>query len=117
MKLPSVERATLPSRKITHYLLSSAHRDGQHKAASFRSFGFRPESGQALVSALLNHAHAGEVTAIVPTPLGQNYVAEGSLLAPDGRTPRVRAVWSIANGQGNATLATPYPLVAGIGDC
>ena len=32
------------SRKITHYLLSTAHRDGQHKAAFFRSFGFKLEA-------------------------------------------------------------------------
>jgi hypothetical protein len=30
MKLPNVEHAVVPGRKITHYLLSATHRDGQH---------------------------------------------------------------------------------------
>jgi hypothetical protein len=48
----------------------------------------------------------------VPTPFGRNFVIEGALSAPDGRTPKVRAVWFIANGEETATLATAYPLDA-----
>ena len=110
MKLPNAERAVVPSRKITHYLLSTAHRDGQHKAAFFRSFGFKPDAWAMLAAALLNHARANEVNEIVPTPFGKNYVVEGLLPAPDGRTPKVRVVWFIANDEEIATLATAYPL-------
>ena len=112
MKLPYVERAVVPARKITHYLLSQTHRDGQHKAAFFRAFGFTPEDGQALASALQHHARSHEVTEITPTPFGRNYVVEGPLPAPNGRAPRVRVVWFIANGGETATLATAYPLDA-----
>ncbi len=55
MKLPNAKGAVVPSRKITHYLLSIAHRDGQHKAEVFRSFGFKLEAWEELASALLNH--------------------------------------------------------------
>lgn len=110
MKLPNAERAVVPRSKITHYLLSTAHRDGQHKAAFFQSFGFKLETWEALASALLNHARTYEVNEVVLTPFGQNYVVEGLLLAPDSRTPRVRAVWFIANREEIATLATAYPL-------
>ena len=110
MKLPNAARAIVPSRKITHYLLSTSHRDGQHKATFFRGFGFKLESWEALAEALLDHARANEVTEVVPTPFGQNYVVEGRLPAPDGRAPRVRAVWFIANRQEIATLATAYPM-------
>lgn len=112
MKLPNAERAVVPSRKITHYLLSTGHRDGQHKAAFFRGFGFKLEPWETLASALLNHARTHEVKEIVPTPFGQNYVVEGPLPAPDGRAPTVRAVWFIANNAEIATLATAYPLEA-----
>ena len=112
MNLPNAERAVVPSRKITHYLLSSAHRDGQHKAEFFRSFGFKLESWEELASALLDHAHRHEVIEIVPTPFGRNFVIEGALPAPDGRAPKVRAIWFIANGRETATLATAYPLDA-----
>ena len=110
MRLPNAERASVPARKITHYLLSPSHRDGRHKAAFFGSFGFELDSWKVLASALLQHARAHEVTEVVSTPFGQNYVVEGPLTAPDGRRPRVRAVWFIANQQETATLATAYPL-------
>jgi hypothetical protein len=87
MNLPNAERAAVPSRKITHYLLSTAHRDGQHKAEFFRSFGFKLEAWEALASALLSHARRYEVVEIVPTPFGRNFVIEGALPALDGRSP------------------------------
>lgn len=110
MKLPNAQRAVVPSRKITHYLLSTTHRDGQHKAAFFQGFGFKPEAWEVLASALLDHVRAYEVTEIVPTPFGRNYVVEGLLAAPDGRSPSVRSVWFVANRGEIATLATAYPL-------
>jgi hypothetical protein len=112
MKLPNFDCAVVPVRKITHYLLSSMHRDGQHKATFFRGFGFKLEAPEELATALLAHARNCEVAEIVPTPFGRNFVIEGTLTAPDGRTPKVRAVWFIANGEETATLATAYPLDA-----
>jgi hypothetical protein len=110
MKLPNAERAVVPSRKITHYLLSTAHRDGQHKAEFFYRFGFTIEAWEALALALLNHALQHEVVEIMPTPFGRNFVVEGVLTAPDGRLPKVRVVWFIAKNAETATLATAYPL-------
>ncbi|HEV2436363.1 MAG TPA: hypothetical protein VG077_10225 [Verrucomicrobiae bacterium] len=110
MKLPNAERAVVPGRKITHYLLSTTHRDGQHKAAFFRSFGFKLEHWEALAAALLEHARNHEVVETVSTPFGRNFVIEGALPSPDGRAPKVRAVWFIANGEETGTLATAYPL-------
>ncbi|MEO7300319.1 MAG: DUF6883 domain-containing protein [Verrucomicrobiota bacterium] len=112
MNLPNIERAVVPYRKITHYLLSATHRDGQHKAAFFQGFGFKLESWEILASALLTHSRNHEVVEIVPTPFGRNFVIEGALHSPDGRAPHVRAVWFIANGEEIATLATAYPLDA-----
>jgi hypothetical protein len=91
-------------------LLSPAHRDGQHKEEFFRIFGFKIEHWQELASAFLNHARNFEVIEIVLTPFGRNFVIKGALPVPDGRAPKVRAVWFIANGQEIATLATAYPL-------
>jgi hypothetical protein len=112
MKLPNAEQAVIPQRKVTHYLLSPTHRDGQHKAAFFRGFGFKPEAWNVLATALLNHARAHEVVESTATPFGQNHVVEGSLPAPDGRAPNVRVVWFVASGEEIATLATAYPLDA-----
>ena len=112
MKLPNAERAVVPERKITYYLLSTAHRGGRHEAECLRSFGFKLEAWVELATALLNHARNYEAVEIVPTPFGRNYVVEGPLPAPDGRAPKVRAVWFIANREETATLATAYPLDA-----
>jgi hypothetical protein len=110
MNLPNADRVVVPSRKITLYLLSTAHRDGRHKAEFFRSFGFKLESWEELASAFLRHARQYEVVGIVPTPFGRNFVIEGALAAPDGRSPKVRVIWFIANNAETATLATAYPL-------
>src|ERR1700689_2822581 len=104
MNLPNAERAAVPSRKITQYLLSTSHGDGKHKAEFFRSFGFKLEEWEEFASALLNHARHNEVVEIVPTPFGQNYVIEGTLPTPDGRSPKVRVIWFIAKNAETATL-------------
>ncbi|MGO9203922.1 MAG: DUF6883 domain-containing protein [Limisphaerales bacterium] len=110
MRLPNAERAIVPGGKITHYLLSTAHRDGRHKAKFFRGFGFRLEAWEELASALLDHARKYEVVEIVLTPFGRNFVVEGTLTAPDGRAPKVRVIWFVAKNAETATLATAYPL-------
>jgi hypothetical protein len=110
MKLPHAENAVVPDRKITQYLLSTTHRDGQHKAEFFLRFGFKLEAWEELASALLDHACNHHVVEIVPTPFGRNFVVEGRLPAPDGRSPNVRVVWFIANNEEIATLATACPL-------
>jgi hypothetical protein len=40
MKLPNNQSATVPERKITHYLLNPAHPAGGSKASFFLRFGF-----------------------------------------------------------------------------
>jgi hypothetical protein len=110
MKLPEYEQAMVPERKITGYLLALSHRDGRSKAAFFMRFGFTPEAWQVLAAALKRHAADHEVVAAEPTAFGMNYVVEGPLLAPDGRSPHVRVVWFIATGEHVPVLATAYPL-------
>jgi hypothetical protein len=110
MKLPNLAQATVPEEKITGYLLSSTHRDGKHKAAFFMLFGFRLEAWQELATALLNHARQHDVVREEPSPFGMRYVVEGPLLAPDGRSPNVRAVWFIETGHGQPRFVTAYPL-------
>ena len=109
MKLPNAEQAVGPSRKITHSLLATAHRDGRHKAEFFRSFGFKLEAWEELASALLNHARHYEVVEIVPTPFGRNFVMEGTLPAPDGRSPNVYgdAVYLPGNKLGHTQTLRP----------
>jgi hypothetical protein len=110
MKLPEHEHAVVPERKITAYLLSLTHRDGRSKAAFFMRFGFMIDDWEALAQALLRHAAEHAVAETEATPFGITYVIEGPLLAPDGRSPHVRVVWSIATGERIPHLVTAYPL-------
>jgi len=110
MKLPQFEQAIIPQRKLTEYLLSFSHRDGRSKAVFFAGFGFTVEAWVILADALRRHAAEHDVVATEQTPFGASYTVEGTLLAPDGRTPLVRVVWFIETGENVPRLVTAYPL-------
>ena len=61
MKLPNVQSATVPERKVTHYLLNPAHPAGGSKAWFFLRFGFNVREWRKLEEALLRHARENEV--------------------------------------------------------
>ena len=110
MKLPNLGNAEIPDSKLRDYLLSSSHPYGRHKATFFRRFGFSVDSLQTLTLALLKHAEDHEVTVIEESPFGKRYTIEGSLITPDNRAPKVRAVWFIETGSELSRLVTVYPL-------
>lgn len=115
MILPNGANALVPREKITGYLLSETHRDGRHKAAFFRLFGFAVESWDVLAAALRRHAVENEVAGMEESPFGMRYIIEGPLRAPDGRSPNLRSVWFIGTGETIPRLATAYPLPAPTG--
>ena len=110
MKLPNIENAEVPKAKVVDYLLSPTHRDGRHKAAFFVQFGFEVAHWERLRGALLKHAEDHEVTRTEVSPFGFRYVIEGTVQAPDGRNPQLRAVWIIGTDSTIPRLATAYPL-------
>jgi hypothetical protein len=58
----------------------------------------------------LDHAGLAPIVAAADTPFGKKYILEQQLAAPDGRKPRVRAVWFIANGETTPKFVTAYPV-------
>lgn len=110
MKLPNVAQSIVPERKIREYLLSLAHRDGRSKAVFFLRFGFSIEDWQVLAEALHRHATDNEVVEREDTPFGTSYAVEGPLPAPDGRSPQVRVVRFVEDGESVPRLVTAYPL-------
>jgi len=108
-RLPSAEKAEVPSRKVVAYLLNPEHPDGWGKAAFFTRFGFSRRAWNALAAALRNHALENDVASAVKTPLGVRYVVEGPIEAPNGRKPNVRSVW-FQEGNLPPRLVTAYPL-------
>lgn len=99
MKLPNCERAVVSREKLVDYLLSTTHRDGQHKAAFFGSFGFRPENWETLAW-----------TKVEESPYGRRYVIEGIMLMADGRDTLLRTVWFIDTDTDTPRFVTAYPL-------
>jgi len=108
--LPNAERAAIAQSKIVDYLLSDSHPDGRGKARFFLSHGFSPDEWEALAEALRDLAVAQRVRVAEQTAFGIRYVVEGQLVAPDGRTPRVRVVWFIRTGNEIPELVTAYPV-------
>lgn len=107
--LPNADRAIVPERKVTGYLLSETHPDGRGKARFFSAYGFAIADWQALAAALRRHAAEHPVGEAVETEFGVRYVVDGILHTPDGRTPRVRVVWFVGRGDEVPRLVTAFP--------
>jgi len=110
MKLPNSELAEVSERKITHYLLNSAHPAGGSKAAFFLHFGFRLDRWERLSVALLEHARENDVAASADSQYGTRFVVEGLLTAPEGTRLNVRSVWFMESGNKTPRFVTAYPL-------
>jgi hypothetical protein len=108
-RLPNAHLAVVDERKISAYLLSESHPAGRAKAAFFRRYGFRMSSWEALRDALLAHGRTAEVASTTETKFGTKYILEGTLAAPDGRSPRLRTVWFVTVGEVHPQLVTAYP--------
>jgi len=110
MKLPNAQLATVPERKVTHYLLNPAHPAGGSKASFFLRHGFTMADLQRLAEALLRQARENEVVATEQTPHGVRYVVDGPLTAPDGTSLNVRTAWYINPGSDAPRFVTAHPL-------
>jgi hypothetical protein len=107
--LPKAELAYVEERKVTEYLLALGHPDGHDKAVFFMSFGFRPQQWERLVEALLDHARGNQLAGKEETPFDVQYVVDGPMRVPDGRSPSVCSVWEQKPGGRGPRLVTAYP--------
>lgn len=113
VKLPNVDQAIVPQRKLTEYLLSTTHSSGRSKAAFFARFGFTAATWERFADALRRHARENDVVVAEGTPFGTSYTIDGPLVALDGRRPWVRVVWFIETSEAIPRLVTAYPLKGG----
>ena len=109
MKLPGGDRAIVPERKLTEYLLSEEHEVGKCKAVFFLSHGFALEAWRVLEDALLRHALEHEVATVERRGRGVYYGIIGPLASPDGRSPWVNTVWEIVDDNDPPRFITSYP--------
>ncbi len=98
VRLPNGDRATVDIAKLTDYILSVKHEEGQHKARTIRAaLGIGPENADVLQRILLAHARDGEAQLGRGDQHGQRYVVD--VIMP-GRTPAVvlRSAWIVDEG-------------------
>ena len=81
MKLPRRDRAFVPERKLTAYLLSLSHPVGRGKARFFRRPGFDLSNTDILTDGLLTLACQSNVVRAEQTDYGTKYVVDGLLAA------------------------------------
>jgi hypothetical protein len=79
----------------------------------FLRFGLQPEAWQDLQIALIGHARDNPIAETDETAFGTKYLIDGPLLAADGRSPLVRAVWFVEAGEEQPRFVTAYPLEGG----
>ena len=104
---------TIPSEKLTGYLLDPRHPQGGPKSRFFLGCGFTAERFAELATALLEHAAGSALVQTHATAHGTKFVFEGPLAMPNGRSTGVRSVWQIDAGAGPpARFITAVPLRA-----
>ena len=110
MKLPNHENAIISPEKITGMLLSLTHPARRERAKFFMSLGFSVESWQVLARSLHRHAAYHEVAKVETVASGTQYIIDGILLTPTGKTPLVRSIWLVPNGEDIPHFITAYPI-------
>jgi len=109
LPLPNRFRVEIARRKVTGYLLATAHPVGGAKARYFESRGYSIEEPQKLEDALRQVAAEGTVAKENATRWGIKFVVEGSVIAPDGNPLPLATVW-IVKESSVPVLVTAYPI-------
>ena len=109
MTLPGSAKAVVEERKISGYLMNTAHPDGVSKARFFRSRGYREDDWETIADDLRRHGRENEVAGVAESPYGTRYVVEGPLQTPGGDSVLMITVWIIETGKDAPRLVTAYP--------
>ena len=109
MTLPNADRASVPSEKLTGYLLNVEHSQGGTKARFLRSHGFDEQTLDLLEVGLLRIARSGPVQDERWNGYATTYAVVGELLTPRGTTIRLRTVWAVEQGQTDPRFVSAYP--------
>lgn len=110
MKLPFRKNAYIPKEKLTEYLLSETHPVGGSKAKFFRGLGFNERNVDKLAKSLLRIAKTNDVKEIREFVYGINYVIEGIIETPRGRTVNIKTVWFTKTLESRPSFVTAYPV-------
>lgn len=110
MKLPSSDKAIVPKKKLIDYLLSETHPVGSSKAKFFRGHGYKKTNIEELAKSLLHIAQTNDVKNIRELDYGTNYLIEGTIKTPNGKTVIITTVWFIQTEKSRPSFVTAYPV-------
>ena len=109
MKIPNCRNAQVPKSKVSDYLLSVVHPEGESKATFFLRWGFKRDQWRALAAALIQQANEHDYSVATQGKYGTKYVVIAPIRAPNRITPSVKTVWMLANEEQRPRLGTAYP--------
>ena len=110
MKLPNFNKAIVPKEKLTDYILSESHPVGSSKAKFFRGLGFNEENVNQLAKLLLQIGRKNDVKNTRKFTYGTNYMIEGIIKTPIGKTVKITTVWFTKTEKSRPSFVTAYPV-------
>lgn len=110
MKLLYHKNISIPREKLTKYLLSETHPVGSSKAKFFRNLGFNETNINRLTESLLRISQENDIKETRSLLYGINYVINGKMETPSGKTVMITTVWFIRTGQNRPRFVTAYPV-------
>ena len=110
MKLPYRKKAIVPKEKLTEYLLSETHPVGNTKAKFFRGLGFGESNTDELSKSLLKIAQTNDVKEKRKFEYGTNYVIDGTIETPSGKSVTITTVWFAKITKSKPSFVTAYPV-------
>lgn len=110
MKLPNNKNAFVSKEKLVDYILSETHPVGMAKAKFFRNLGFRSRNAGQLTKSLIQIAQTNEIKSSRESIYGINYLTEGKIKTPSGKTVAIITVWFIEKGGNRPSFVTAYPV-------
>jgi len=110
MKLPNSNKAIIPKEKLTDYILSESHPVGSSKAKFFRGLGFDEINVDKLAKSLLRVTKEHDVKNVRKFSYGTNYIVEGTIETPIGKTVKIVTVWFLKTEKSRPSFVTAYPV-------
>jgi len=110
MKLPQADKAIISREKLTDYILSESHPVGSSKARFFRGLGFNETNVGKLAKLLLRIPKENDIKNVRKFSYGTNYVIEGTIKTPNGKTVKITTVWFMKTEKNKPGFVTAYPV-------
>jgi len=109
MFLPNADKAIIPEKKITGYLLSASHPTGKSKAGFFIKAGFSLNDYFVVQEQLKNIPLKNQVSSFEESEYGIKYTVDGELQNKNNKTYNIRTIWIIEKNENYPKFVTAFP--------